>query len=127
MEGVSSAEVDAYLAAQDAPAAETLQIVRERILSIVPDAEECISYGMPGFKIKVGKKMKAFAGFAAFKNHLGYFPHSGRTVGSLGEKLGDYTTVLSGVHFERGEPLPVEVLQLLIETRLGEIKDEQEQ
>jgi uncharacterized protein YdhG (YjbR/CyaY superfamily) len=121
---MTAKEVDDYLAKQDAPARETLQVVRERILAIVPDAEECISYGMPGFKIQVGKKSKAFAGLAAFKNHLGYFPHSGQTVARLGDKLGDYTTVLSGVHFERGEPLPVEVVRMLIEARLQEIEEE---
>ena len=121
---MSSEQVDAYLAAQDADAAATLQIVRERILQLVPEAEECISYGMPGYKIMVGKKAKAFAGFAAFKNHLGYFPHSGQTIGRLGDKLSNYTTVLSGVHFERGEPLPLDVVKLLIDARMAEIKEE---
>ena len=121
---MSAELVDEYLAKQDAAARETLQIVRERILEIMPEAEECISYGMPGYKLKFGKKMKAFAGFAAFKNHLGYFPHSGQTVAQLDGKLGEYATVMSGVHFDRGEPLPVEVIQLLIDTRLKEIEEE---
>ncbi len=121
---MSSAEVDAYLAAQDAPARETLQVVRERILEIMPEAEECISYGMPGFKIKVGKKLKAFAGFAAFKNHLSYFPHSGRTSTTLAAELADYKLIPSGLQFQRGEPLPLDVIRLLIQTRLIEIEED---
>ena len=122
---MSATEVDEYLAAQDAAARETLQIVRERILEIMPDAEECISYGMPGFKLKFGKKMKAFAGIAAFKNHLSYFPHSGRTSTTLADKLSDYNLIPSGLQFMRGEPLPVEVIRMLIEARIKEIEEDQ--
>lgn len=121
---MSSAEVDAYLAGVDAPARETLQIVRERILQLMPDAEECISYGMPGYKIKVGKKLKAFAGYAAFNNHLSYFPHSGRTSTKIADHLGDYKVIPSGLQFMRGEPLPLEIIRLLIETRLIEIEED---
>lgn len=122
---MSAAEVDKYLAKQDAAARETLQIVRERILEIMPEAEECISYGMPGYKLKFGKKMKAFAGFAAFKNHLSYFPHSGRTSTTLADKLGDYDLIPSGLQFQRGEPLPVEVIRMLIDARIKEIEEDQ--
>jgi uncharacterized protein YdhG (YjbR/CyaY superfamily) len=110
---VTANEVDEYLAKLDAPARETLQLVRERILEIVPDAQECISYGMPGYKLPFGKKLKAFAGFAAFKNHLSYFPHSGRISGKLADKL-----------FQRGEPLPPEVVRMLIEARIQEIEED---
>jgi uncharacterized protein YdhG (YjbR/CyaY superfamily) len=121
---VSAAEIDEYLAGVDAPARETLQIVRARILEIIPDAEQCISYGMPGFKIQVGKKLKAFAGIAAFKNHLSYFPHSGRTSKTLADRLAEYTLIPSGVQFQRGEPLPLEVIRMLIEARLQEIEED---
>lgn len=121
---MSAAEVDEYLAKQDAAARETLQIVRERILAIRPDAEECISYGMPGFKLKFGKKMKAFAGIAAFKNHLSYFPHSGRTSTTLAEQLADYDLIPSGLQFKRGEPLPIDVIRMLVEARIREIEED---
>jgi len=39
----------------------------------LPDVEECISYGMPAFKVDG----KTVAGFAAFKNHLSHLPHGG--------------------------------------------------
>jgi uncharacterized protein YdhG (YjbR/CyaY superfamily) len=121
---VTANEVDEYLARLDAPARETLQLVRERILEIVPDAQECISYGMPGYKLPFGKKLKAFAGFAAFKNHLSYFPHSGRISGKLADKLGDYDLIPSGLQFQRGEPLPLEVVRMLIEARIKEIEED---
>ena len=122
---MTAAEVDAYLAKQDAAARETLQLVRERILEIVPEAEECISYGMPGFKLKFGKKLKAVAGIAAFKNHLSYFPHSGRTSTTLANELSQYDLIPSGLQFKRGEPLPLEVIRMLIEARIREIEEDQ--
>ena len=42
--------------------------MRKRILEIVPQAEEVVSYGMPAFKIDG----KIFAGLLANKKHVGY-------------------------------------------------------
>ena len=51
---------------------EALQRV-EKIQNIVeqrvPDAERCVSYGMPAFR-----KEKVFFYFASFKNHIGLYP-----------------------------------------------------
>ena len=69
-------EVDAYLAGLEEPKRSTLEALRRSIRAVVPDAEECISYGMPAFR--VGGKV--VAGFAAFKNHLAYLPHSGEVL-----------------------------------------------
>jgi Domain of unknown function (DU1801) len=48
------------------------QPLRQYIRDALPDVEECISYGMPAFKVDG----KTVAGFAAFKNHLSHLPHS---------------------------------------------------
>ncbi len=65
---MSKADVDKYLAALPAPKRGTLEALRSTILEIVPEAEECISYGVPAFRLDG----KVVAGFAAFKNHLSY-------------------------------------------------------
>ena len=67
--------IDEYLATLDEPKQATLTSLRATIMAIVPEAEQCISYGMPAFKLRG----KTIAGFAAFKNHLSYLPHSGRS------------------------------------------------
>ena len=69
---MSEQEIDQYLAALDEPKRSTLEALRRSILEVVPDAEQCISYGMPAFRLQG----KVVAGFAAFK-HLSYLPHSG--------------------------------------------------
>jgi uncharacterized protein YdhG (YjbR/CyaY superfamily) len=76
---VTTAEVDRHLAALDEPKRSTLAIVRTSIFEVVPEAEQCISYGMPAFKV-AGKTV---AGFAAFKHHLSYLPHSGSVLSTL--------------------------------------------
>jgi len=62
-----------YLAGLDETNRTTLQQLRQYIRDALPDIEECISYGMPAFKVDG----KTVAGFAAFKNHLSRLPHSG--------------------------------------------------
>jgi hypothetical protein len=70
---VSAEEIDRYLDALAEPKRATLAGLRQTILGILPGAEQGISYGVPAFKVGG----KTIAGFAAFKNHLSYLPHSG--------------------------------------------------
>jgi uncharacterized protein YdhG (YjbR/CyaY superfamily) len=59
---MSRKEIDDYLTHLDEPKRTTLRKLRQTILSIAPDAEECISYGMPAFRLNG----KVIAGVAAF-------------------------------------------------------------
>jgi uncharacterized protein YdhG (YjbR/CyaY superfamily) len=70
---MAARDIDDYLTALDETNRSTLQQLRRYIRDALPDVEECISYGMPAFKIDG----KTVAGFAAFKNHLSHLPHSG--------------------------------------------------
>jgi uncharacterized protein YdhG (YjbR/CyaY superfamily) len=65
----------------DEPKRSTLSRLRQTILDVAPDAEQCTSYGVPAFKVHG----KAIAGFAAFKNHLSYLPHSGSVFPELAD------------------------------------------
>jgi uncharacterized protein YdhG (YjbR/CyaY superfamily) len=85
---MSQQEVDAYLAALDEPKQSTLRTLRQTILEILPEAEQCISYAIPGFRVRG----QLIAGFAAFKNHLSYFPHSGSVIPELHDDVGPYVT-----------------------------------
>src|SRR6266700_494154 len=80
---MSSREIDRYLATLDEPKRSTLEALRRSILDVVPDAEQCISYGVPAFKVRG----KTVAGFAAFKRHLSYLPHSGSVLPALGDEV----------------------------------------
>ena len=111
---MSAEEIDAYLDSLDEPKRSTLSQVREEILRVLPDAEQGMSYGVPGFKVNG----KTVAGFAAFKNHLSYLPHSGSVFPELAAELTDYSMTTGALHFDIDEPLPPEIVKRLIAVRL---------
>src|ERR687886_741700 len=102
MADVPGDEIDAYLDALEEPKRSTLARLRDTIMAIVPDAEQCISYGMPAFRLRG----KTVAGFAAFKHHLSYLPHSGSVIPQLGKELQGYTSTSGSLHFPVDQPLP---------------------
>ena len=106
--------IDEYLAGLEEPKRTTLQELRRTILEIVPDAEECISYGMPGFRVKG----EVVVGFAAFKNHLAYLPHSGSVFTQLSDDLAGYKWTPGSLHFPIDKPLPEALVKKLIAVRL---------
>jgi uncharacterized protein YdhG (YjbR/CyaY superfamily) len=106
--------VDAYLADLEEPKRSTLEALRRSIRAAVPGAEECIVYGMPAFRVNG----KVVAGFAAFKNHLAYLPHSGDVLAILGDRLDGYECTKGSLHFAIDEPLPAELVQELVDAKL---------
>lgn len=111
--------IDEYLATLEEPKRATLTSLRDTIMAIVPDAEQCISYGMPAFKLRG----KTIAGFAAFKNHLSYLPHSGSVIPQLAEETAAYTSTRGSLHFPVDEPLPETLLRKLLAVRVAEAFD----
>lgn len=114
---MSSQEIDSYLAALDEPKRTTLEALRQSILDVVPEAEQCISYGLPAFKIQG----KTVAGFAAFKRHLSYLPHSGSVLPALGDDLAEYEQTKGSLHFPIDEPLPKRLVKKLLTTRMRQL------
>ncbi|MBA2338204.1 MAG: DUF1801 domain-containing protein [Acidimicrobiia bacterium] len=110
-------EVDAYLASLDEPVRTTLDQLRTMILEEVPEAEQVLSYGVPAFKVRG----KAVAGFAAYKNHLSYLPHSGTALAALGSDLDGWETTKGALKFSAGTPLPKPLVSKLIAARLREV------
>jgi uncharacterized protein YdhG (YjbR/CyaY superfamily) len=114
---VSEREIDEYLASLDEPKRSTLSQLRETILRNIPDAEQCISYGVPAFRLHGN----VVAGFAAFKNHLSYLPHSGSVFPELREDLADYSTSSGALRFAIDKPLPAELVKKLIAVRINHV------
>jgi uncharacterized protein YdhG (YjbR/CyaY superfamily) len=114
---VSAEEIDDYLQRVEEPKRRTLAALRGTILEVIPDAEQGISYGMPAFRLRG----KTIAGFAAFKDHLSYLPHSGSVLGQLADDLSGYTMTKGSLHFPVDQPLPKAVVKRLIAVRLREV------
>jgi uncharacterized protein YdhG (YjbR/CyaY superfamily) len=113
---VPSAEIDAYLADVDEPKRSTLQRLRQTILEVIPDAEEGISYGHPAFRVQG----KVVAGFAAFKNHLSYLPHSGSVFPVLRDVLGSFETSAGALRFPIDSSLPKPLVEQLVKVRVAQ-------
>lgn len=113
---VSKHEIDRYLGTLDEREKAALTQLREMIVAIVPDAEQCISYGMPAFKVDG----KVVAGFAAFKHHLSYLPHSGSVIPQLVRETEGYTKTKGSLHFSVEKPLPQQLVEKLLNVRMAE-------
>ena len=111
---MSEDEIDAYLTSLDEPKQSTLRQLRDTIASIAPDAEQCISYGMPAFRLQG----RVIAGFAAFKGHLSYFPHSGSVLAELPDETESYATSKGTLQFPVDTPLPATLVARLIAVRI---------
>lgn len=110
--------IDEYLAPLGGAKRAALGKLRKVILSIVPKAEECISYGIPAFRLDGA----VVAGFCATAKGCSYFPFSGSTLGALAEYLQDYDQTKSSLHFHPDKPLPATLVRKLIKARIAERK-----
>lgn len=108
--------VDEQLALLSGPKREALEHIRSIIHELVPDVEECISYGMPGFKYKGAY----LAGFAAFRDHLSLFPTAG-PVAALRDSLHNFVTAKGTIQFTAEHPIPEPVVRKIIAERIREI------
>lgn len=111
-------QIDDYLAKLGADERTALDKLRKTIRSIVPRAEECISYGMPAFRLDG----EVVAGFQATAKGFSYYPFSGTTLRTLADDLRDYDKTKSALHFGPDEPLPAALVRKLIRARIAETR-----
>ncbi len=121
MSGVDD-PISEYLATLPQPQRDTLAALQATLRDLLPDAQECISYNMPCFKVDG----VAVAGFDGFKRHCSYFPHSGNIVTQV-SGVPDWCTVASPgtLQFPVDRPLPKALVRKLIRARLDEIAAKQ--
>jgi uncharacterized protein YdhG (YjbR/CyaY superfamily) len=115
-----SSDIDAYLATLSAENRAALEKLRQSIKAALPEAEECIAYGIPAFRWN-GKPV---AGFSASKNHCSYFPMSGSVVAALQEELKKYDSSKGTIRFPASKPLSAALVKQLVKARLAEIEDQ---
>ena len=108
--------VEAYLAKLSGPRRTALEVLRRSIREVVPQAEECLSYGIPAYRLEG----RVVAGFCARRDGCSYFPFSGRTLATLAPALAGYQRTKSSLHFGPERTLPAALVRRLIRTRLAE-------
>jgi uncharacterized protein YdhG (YjbR/CyaY superfamily) len=111
---MSSSQIDDYVASLSEPARSTVSRLRLDLLDLVPDATEAISYSMPAVLLRG----KAIAGYAVFKNHIGYFPHSSLVVSRIPELAQRFKVSKGGFQFPLDQPLERDLVAKLVTVRL---------
>lgn len=109
--------VEAYLASLPPEKRAPLERVRRAIRAAAPKAVECISYGLPAFRLG-----KPIAGYAAADKHFSYFPMSSKTIETLAKELTIFDTSKGTIRFTAAKPLPVSLIRKLVRVRLDEIQ-----
>jgi uncharacterized protein YdhG (YjbR/CyaY superfamily) len=108
--------VEAYFESLPEEQRAALQKLRETIAATAPEAEEGITYGMPGFLLGG----RGLVGYMAFKDHYSFFPMSPQAIEAHGDELGSRVTGKGTISFEYGKPFPSALVKKVVRTRLAE-------
>ena len=108
--------VDEYLAGVDADHRDALQKLRETIHTVAPTAEECISYGIPAFRLNG----RSLVFFGAWANHCAFYPGSSNTLKKFRNELRNFQTSKGTLRFSPDKPMPVALVKKLLKARIAE-------
>ena len=108
------APIDGYIATFPEPIQEILQEIRQAIRETAPQAQEAISYRIPTFKLNGN-----LVHFAAFKDHIGFFPTSSG-VDAFQEELSGYDTSKGTIRFPLDKPIPFDLIRKIVKFRVKE-------
>ena len=108
---------DEYLADVTSEKRQALEKLRKDIKVAAPKAEECMSYGIPGFRLN-GKLLVSY-GAAAM--HCAFYP--GSIVQAFKKELKGYDTRGKGtIRFSAEEPLPAALVRKIVKARMARQK-----
>jgi uncharacterized protein YdhG (YjbR/CyaY superfamily) len=105
--------INEYLARVSPEQRTALNKLRRTIHTAFPRSEECISYGIPAFRLDG----RVVAWFAAAAHHLSFFP--GAVLEAFEEELKDYQTSKGTVRFQPDHPLPAGLVRRMIKARIA--------
>jgi uncharacterized protein YdhG (YjbR/CyaY superfamily) len=106
--------IDEYLSALPQPARDAAASLRDAIRQAAPQAEETISYNMPAFKWN-----GILVWYAAFKNHIGFYPKPS-AIGAFQSELAPYKTSKGAIQFPNDKPMPLSLVKKIVKFRVKE-------
>jgi uncharacterized protein YdhG (YjbR/CyaY superfamily) len=106
--------IDSYIKPFPEDTRQLLDQLRSTIRKAAPQATEKISYGMPTFYYNGN-----LVHFAAFKNHIGFFP-TPSAIEAFKKELMDYKTSKGTVQFPMADPLPLKLIARMVKFRVKE-------
>jgi uncharacterized protein YdhG (YjbR/CyaY superfamily) len=107
--------VDEYLSDLPKEQRIILEKIRKAIKETAPDAQELISYGIPGYKLN-----GVLIYFAGFKNHMSIYPATKGVMDKLGDKLKPFKKGAGTFQFTLDNPLPISLVKQIIKIRMKE-------
>ena len=108
-----AATIDEYLAELPADKRAALQRLRKQIKAAAPGAEECISYGLPSFRVKG----RLLVHFGAAARHCAFYP--GAVVEAHRRELGAYDISKGTIRFQPDAPLPAPLVRKLVKAQMA--------
>ena len=111
---VAPKTIDEYIAGFPEHVQEILQQIRKTIREAAPEAEEAIAYQMPTFRLRGN-----LVHFAAFKNHIGFYPTPTGTEQFQAE-LSAYKGGKGSVRVPLDEPIPYDLIRRIVAFRVQE-------
>src|SRR6266550_5698998 len=107
--------IDEYLAPLSNEKRAALEKLRRDIKSAAPKAEECISYGVPGFRLNG----RLLVSFGAAAKHCSFYPGA-HPIEAHKHELKGYDTSKGTIRFQTDIPLPATLVRKLVKTRIAE-------
>lgn len=107
-------DIDSYIASFPEETRKLLQQLRITISKVAPEAKETINYGMPTFTLKGN-----LVHFAAFKNHIGFYP-APSGIEAFKKELSGYDGAKGSVQFPIAKPIPFDLISKIVEFRVKE-------
>jgi uncharacterized protein YdhG (YjbR/CyaY superfamily) len=105
---------DEYIATFPPGIQKILSLLRSTIKKAAPDAEEKISYAMPTYYLNGN-----LVHFAAYKNHIGFYPAPSGIV-AFEKELSVFKTSKGAVQFPINKPLPLALITKIVKYRVKE-------
>ena len=115
MRMTSPQSVDDYLAGLSVEKRAALQYLRRAIKVAAPKAVECISYGIPAFRLD--GRVLVHIGAAA--KHCAFYPGA-HPIEAHKKALAAYDTSKGTIRFPPDAPLPATLVRKLVKTRIAE-------
>ncbi len=106
--------IEEYIAVFPEDVQNILNQLRQTIREAAPEADETINYQIPTFTLNGN-----LVHFAAFANHIGFYPTPGG-MEAFKEELSGYKRAKGSVQFPIDEPLPLPLIRRIVEYRVKE-------
>jgi uncharacterized protein YdhG (YjbR/CyaY superfamily) len=106
--------VDEYIAVFPPATQSILQELRQTIKKAAPQAEEVISYNMPGYKLN-----GMLVWYAGYKNHIGFYPKPSG-LKAFEKELSGYKSSKGAVQFPIDKPMPLSLVTKIVKMRIKE-------